>query len=316
MRLYITGGTGFLGSNILKVAQETRKADVFTTVYSYQPADDVTFGYGQVDMRNAKQVMQSVKRYTPTTIIHSAILNDFAAMYRERQLAWESYVSATRHLVAAANAVGAKFILISTDWVFDGTQGIADEDTPPNPINIYGVLKTIAETVVAESAENGVVARVSGVNGHHWLRPKEERLQNLGFGHFCTAVVKTLQQGQSFPVWTAEKDINLLATPSLASESAEMIMRIIEKDVRGICHCCIGETIDRMTLAQLTAEVFELDTSLITSSKPDRGEIAGVPIPVDTRLDAAKTAAALEYQLPTVRSILETYRNQLATNSL
>jgi len=40
--------------------------------------------------------------------------------------------------VDAANAVGAPVLLVSTDWVFDGTQGHAAEDEPPNPVNAYG----------------------------------------------------------------------------------------------------------------------------------------------------------------------------------
>ncbi len=79
-------------------------------------------------------------------------------MYRDRKLAWGSYVDATRNVVDAANAVGAKVILVSTEWVFGGTQRDADETTPP-----------------------------------------------------------------------------------LASESAEMMLRIIEHDKSGIFHCCGGE---------------------------------------------------------------------------
>lgn len=39
-------------------------------------------------------------------------------------------------LTDAANAAAAQLVLVSTDWVFDGTQGGADEPTPPNPISV------------------------------------------------------------------------------------------------------------------------------------------------------------------------------------
>ncbi|NJM42628.1 MAG: sugar nucleotide-binding protein, partial [Anaerolineae bacterium] len=186
-----------------------------------------------------------------------------------------------------------------------------------NPINYYGVLKVVCETIVQETAQNGAVARVAGVNGTHWARPNDERPQNLGFGHFCTAVVETLRKGEPFHVW--EGEINRVATPSLASESAEMILRIIEQDARGMFHCCGGERIERKALAMLTAEVFELDPTLIQTGAPewgDVGSIAGVRVPHDTSLSAAATAGKLGYRLPSARELLQCYRAEVDTGAL
>ncbi|MFN8488270.1 MAG: sugar nucleotide-binding protein [Caldilineaceae bacterium] len=256
-------------------------------------------------------MLASVRRYQPDALIHSAILNNFPLMYHDRPLAWRSYVDSTRYLTEAANEVGAKIIMVSTDWIFDGTQANADETTPPNPLNLYGVLKVVGETIIRETAHNGAVARVSGVNGMHWLRPDEARPQNLGFGHFVTAVVETLQQGQPFVVW--EGAINMVATPSLASESAEMMLRIIQQDKQGTFHCCSGESLSRLELAKATAEVFELDASLIRTGQPDWGDLVGIGIPRDTSLSAVATAKQLDYPLPTVRQLLQTYRRQMET---
>ena len=38
----------------------------------------------------------------------SAILNDFDLMYRDRALAWRTYVEATHNLVDAANAADSR----------------------------------------------------------------------------------------------------------------------------------------------------------------------------------------------------------------
>ena len=55
MRIYMTGGTGFVGSNIVKVAVERYDADVFTTVLSWQADGPTPFQYGRVDMGNRQQ---------------------------------------------------------------------------------------------------------------------------------------------------------------------------------------------------------------------------------------------------------------------
>lgn len=314
MRLYLTGGTGFVGSNIIKVATERYGARVFTTVHSWQPAGPLSFEYGRVDIRNRAQVLESVRAFKPDAIIHAAILNDFMRMYRDRKLAWQAYVDSTRYLTHAANLTGAKMIFVSSDWVFDGTQGEADETTPPNPINLYGVLKVVGETVVTETANNGAVARIAGVNGTHWLRPDRPLTQNVGLGNLITAVVDTLQTKQPFIVW--EGEINMRATPCLASESAEMMMRIIRNDRQGIFHCCGGQSVGRMELAVAAARIFGLDAGLLQYGPPDWSGMVGVPVPKDTSLSARYTAEQLDYPLPDIEQILQTYRWERKTGSL
>ena len=314
MKIYMTGGTGFVGSNIVKVAVERYDADVFTTVHSWQADGPIPFQYGRVDMGNRQQLLDSVRAFKPDAIIHSAILNDFSQMYQDRRLAWQSYVDSTRYLTEAANEIGAKIILISSDWVFDGTQTNADETTPPNPKNLYGVLKVVGETIVMEAANNGAVARLSGVNGMHWTLPDKPLTQNVGFGNLIPAVVSKLQNSQPFIVW--EGEINMYATLSLASESAEMVMRIIQQDKQGIFHCCCGESLTRIKLARAAAEAFDLDAGLIESGQPVWDGMAGVPIPNDTSLSATVTAEQLAYQLPSVRQVLQIYRQQRETRKL
>jgi dTDP-4-dehydrorhamnose reductase len=315
MKLYLTGGTGFLGSNLIRVAREDHRWDVYTTVNAWQPTSPVDFAYGRVDISTRDDVLRSVRDVQPDAIVHSAILNDFDLLYRDRALAWRTYVEATHHLVDAANAVGCKVILISTDWVFDGTQIDADESTPPNPINYYGVLKVACERVVAERAHNGAVARVAGVNGVQWLRRDDVQGQNAGYGHFATAILAELRQGGTAAVWSGP-NINMRATPSLASESARMVMRIIDRDKQGIFHCCGGEAIGRAEFARLIAETFGYDPDGIAPVARAEGVPGGVRVPFDTSLNAARTAQALDYRLPGVRELLAAFKAQVTTGVL
>ncbi len=314
MKLFVTGGTGFVGSNIIKVAIERHDASVVTTSHSYSGDGSETFSIVPVDMTDGPQLRDAVMSARPDAIVHAAILADFNLMYADRSLAWKSYVESTQTLVTAANELDARMVLVSTDWVFDGAQPGATEDTPPNPINLYGVLKVIGETIVTASARNGAVARVAGVNGTHWLRDDYVPEQNPGLGHFVGAVVRSLRAGEPFPVWTGP--LNMAGTPSLASESAEMIMRIIEKDRRGVFHCTGRDAVDRMGLAVATAEAFDLDTGLITIGPGDLSSTGPAPIPLDTSLDATATGELLDYELPGLDRLLEIFRHEVDHNEL
>src|SRR5262245_2732339 len=160
MRIYVTGSSGMVGSNLIKVAVERHSIQIFATIHKRPPEHAVPYDYGRVDMCDRSQVQQTVRAFRPDAIVHCAILSGQPLMYRERKLAWQSYVEATRYLAEAANEIGAKMVLVSTDWVFDGTQAPADETTPPNPINYYGVLKVVGETLIGSLSKNWAVARV------------------------------------------------------------------------------------------------------------------------------------------------------------
>lgn len=306
MKAIVTGGTGFVGSNIVRVFAERHGADVVVPTNRYVPTDSAVL-HEPLDLTDAAAVLAFAERHRPGVIVHSAILNDFGRLYRERDVAWQSYVGATRHVVAAANVVDARVILVSTDWVFDGTQAFATEQTPPNPINLYGVLKMASELVVTESADRGSVARVSGVNGMHWARPTTPRAQDRGFGYFVASIVDALRAGRRFRVWEAT-DINMSATPSLATECAEMMWRVADRDLSGTFHCSGGESVSRRELAEQTCEAFDLDRSLLEFGPPDPDTMPGAPIPYDTSLNAQATMAALDYEAPSLADLLAKFR--------
>jgi dTDP-4-dehydrorhamnose reductase len=314
MRAYVTGASGFVGSNIARVLGERHGAQLCTPVHRVRPSGALADA-PVVDLADAAAVRASVLAFRPDVIVHSAILNDFDAIYADRRAGWTAYVEATEHVVDAANEVGARVVLVSTDWVFDGTQGGADETTPPNPVNLYGVLKLASELVVLERARHGSVARISGVNGVHWARHEMPVAQNAGFGYFVDTVRLTLGAGRPFTVWEGAR-INMVATPTLASDAAERIWAIADRGLDGVFHCCGAEATGRLDLALATAAAWSLDPSLIRTGPPDGEQLGGAPVPYDSSLSCAGTAAALEMPPLPVAEQLRRMRLQLETGEL
>ena len=302
----MTGGTGFVGSNIVHQAVAAGH-EVMTTFNSYRPTGRERYRLERIDMRDGRAVMSGVMSFQPDLVIHCAILNDLGALYRDRKAAWRAYVDATRATAHAASAAGAAYVLVSTDWVFDGAQPGADESTPPNPINLYGVLKMASEIVALE--RGGAVGRVSGVNGVHRTRPCAPRAQDPGFGYFVASIVDALSRSRRFTVWESDR-INMVATPSLASECADLILEIGVRRLDGVFHCCGADGIGRAELARLTCRVFDLDPGLLDFGPPDAAAMSGAPIPYDTTLTAPRTSRLLGREPTPLRLLLERFRDE------
>jgi dTDP-4-dehydrorhamnose reductase len=282
VRIFLTGASGFVGSN-------------FAAVFAQHGADLTCPTHAELDLADPGATVRAVAAEAPDAIVHAAILNDPVAMAADRRAAWDGYVGATRNVVDAANAAGAHVVLVSTDWVFDGTQGPADEDTPPNPVNQYGFLKAASELVVAERADRGTVARIAGVQGVHRARTTTPRRQDFGFGYLVASMVEALRSGDTFTVWESGA-INTLATPTLATDAGELIWRALERGATGVLHCVGGEHADRVTLARRSAAAFGLDPELVLTGPPP--EPPACAVPYDTRLDASATADTLDVELP------------------
>jgi dTDP-4-dehydrorhamnose reductase len=301
MRIYLTGASGFVGSNLAHVFGHGHGAEVIAPAHEH------------VDLTDELMVRRSVLATKPDAIVHAAIWNDPAGLRSDRERAWAAYVDATRNVVAAANAIDAHVVLVSTDWVFDGRQAPATESEPPNPINTYGFLKCCSELIVRETAGRGTIARIAGVQGVHRARPNTPRAQDAGFGYFVASLVDALRAGERFAVWEGS-GLNRLATPTLATDAGELIWRALERELTGVLHCCGGEHVDRVGLARRAARVFELDPELIEVVAPPDGVAGSEPVPVDTRLDARATALALGVEFPGLDAMLARLRGEVESS--
>lgn len=306
MRILVTGAGGFVGSNVVHEAV-ARGHDVVGLVRSAPPIQEPGCTYAAADLLDPVATRTAVAEAHPDAVVHAAILNDPAGLFADRRLAWKSYVGATRVVADAANEVGALLVTISTDWVFDGREGGYAEDAPPNPVNFYGVLKALSEVVTLERARHAAVARIAGVMGTHRARPALPRGQDAGFGYFVASIADALERGEPFTVWESDQ-INVRATPSLASHSARLLLDLCERRLTGVFHCVGAEATTRMELARATADVFELDSSLLRSGPPPLAALGAEPVPRDTSLVAMETAAALGTELPSIRELLVLFR--------
>src|SRR6185295_12954744 len=87
------------------------------------------------------------------------------------------------HVAEASERLGIRLIHVSTDFVFDGSQGRPYAPTDrPNPLGVYGRTKLEGEQAVQRWAPSALIVRTAWVyskHGHNFvlkmLRVMEER---------------------------------------------------------------------------------------------------------------------------------------------
>ncbi len=81
-----------------------------------------------------------------------------------RRAAWQVNVDATRQLVDIAREHQATLVSISSDYVFDGSVPVHDEDEPCSPLGVYGQTKAAADQITATLSAHYII-RTSWVIG-------------------------------------------------------------------------------------------------------------------------------------------------------
>jgi dTDP-4-dehydrorhamnose reductase len=177
--------------------------------------------------------------------------------------------------------VKARFIFVSTDFIFDGNNGPYKEDDEPAPVNYYGSTKLVAEKAVMESGLNWAIARTILVYG---VAPTTGRTNIVSW------VKQSLENKTPIRMVTDQ-----LRTPTFVHDLAAGIILMIEKNAQGVYHLSGEEKMTPYEMAIETAEFFGLDRSLISESlSPDIKQPAVRP--PRTGFDISKAKRDLGYQ--------------------
>jgi dTDP-4-dehydrorhamnose reductase len=141
MHLVVTGGSGYLGSELLR------------------RSDAVGLRSADADVRDADALDRVLASHRPDAVIHTAYRQDPPD-------AWPVNVDGSRHVARAARRLGARLIHVSTDVVFAGHLGRPYvESDPPDPVTDYGSSKATAEDVVRAAHPDALIVRTSLIYG-------------------------------------------------------------------------------------------------------------------------------------------------------
>ena len=114
----------------------------------------------QVNILEPEKLLTFLESFKPSVVLHLAAYTDVASAEQQKDLCWKINVEGTRNVARAANALGARMVHISSDYVFDGERGNYLETDTPNPSNYYSLTKVVAEEA-ARAAQDVLIVRTS-----------------------------------------------------------------------------------------------------------------------------------------------------------
>jgi len=275
LRLLITGASGLYGSKLAHLAVEKDYEVYSTDVQELQ----VWGNFVKMDVSNKNVVDEAFIQIKPDVVVHAATLTDVDKCELNRELAWKINVEGTKNILEAAKAQGTFVIYISTDYVFSGEKGNYKETDKPNPIQYYGWTKLKSEELVKTVVDEYFIGRPSVIYGS---------TPAAGKVNFALWVIETLRKGGRVKIVTDQWN-----TPTLNTNLAEMTLEVAERRLIGTYHTCGATRVSRFEFAQLIAQTFGLDKTLIDTARAS-DFIWPAKRPMDSSLDTSKAQQILQ----------------------
>jgi len=287
-RVLDVGGTGLLGQYIGEEALR-RGHEVIATHRGRQAPDNKRIDWHRLDIRDSAAVSALVRSVEPNLVLNAAAMTDVDRCEADPDEATDVNGTAAGHLAFLSNEVGAAFVHISTDYVFDGT-GPATEDTEPHPLNTYGATKLFGERVVRQAHSDSAVLRLSSVFGWNRLFSKTNAV---------TWILQKLEAGQEVPLFHDQR-----VTPTYAKTAAKVAFDLWDQHASGLFHVSCPDCASRVEMGRAVAEVFH-----ISNPKLNPIPLGSVALrakrPLAPCLVVRKVEETLKRPMPTFRACLE-----------
>ncbi len=285
MRTVVTGASGMLGSAIHRELVERR-----------EPVE----GWSRsvpVDLTETKEVDRILRASRPELIIHCAALTDADFCEANQRVAWIVNGDIPGDLALTAKAIGARFIYISTDAVYDDDKpGRRREDERPNPKSVYAETKLEGEGRVLAVYPEALVVRTTMFG---WTLPTAPRPK---FAEQILAALTAGEPREPKPLWT-----DAIFSPLHVDMLGEILLDLAEMDVSGVLNVGSRHPVSKWDFGWQMAVIFDLDWDGITTALVD-----DVPLPARRTKNVGLNVKAVERLLgpmPTVEmGIVQLYQ--------
>lgn len=191
-----------------------------------------------LDVSDKDKILSIVAEYKPDVIVNAAAYTAVDKAENEPEIAALVNTVGPANLSSAAKQFGARFIHVSTDYVFDGTSKYPYlEHDLTNPLGVYGKSKLEGELAAARDFPESIIVRTA------WV-----------FSEYGNNFLKTmLRLGADRPSLGIVADQR--GCPTYAGDIAVALIKLIENNANGgVYHYCGDKSV---TWYEFATEIFK-----------------------------------------------------------
>ncbi len=155
MRIAVLGPNGQLGSDIFAVAARNDADDELVAVHR-----------SQLDVTNLDDIERILEPTAFDALVNCTSYHKTDEVETNAALGFAVNAHAVERMAMVCERKGARFVQISTDYVFCGDAMTPyTEDDAPGPVNVYGASKFMGETLARRAHDDTIVLRVASLFG-------------------------------------------------------------------------------------------------------------------------------------------------------
>jgi len=276
-RVFVLGGTGFLGEHVVRAALAAGYEPV--AIARRPPATRVC-AFAALDVADTDALARLLEELAPSAVVNCAALARVADCDADPERARRLNSEVPGVLARLAHERGLRFVHVSTDLVYGAraapATGFAEGDEP-GPVSAYGLTKLAGERAVLDADPRAAVARLPLLCG-------DSSGRGLGASDSVIAAVVRGERPRLF--------VDEWRTPLDAADAAGALVELAGSDLAGHLHVAGPARMTRFELGlrALRAAGYARAEELVVAARRG-GEHAGRP--ADVALDATRARTLL-----------------------
>jgi dTDP-4-dehydrorhamnose reductase len=223
----------------------------------------------------------------PGVVVYAAGITNVDECETDEPLANRLHAEIPAALAAASDLIGAIFILISTDHLWDGTGSMVSEDEPPKPVNAYARSKAMGEAMVTAASSSALIVRTNFFgDGRPWRKSLSDWM------------LEQIRSGKSFNAF-----VDAHFTPIGLPLLYDLIVEAAAAGLRGVYHAGGSERLSKHDFAVRLAHWCGYPAVGIHAGFLAQAQLRARR-PRDMSLSSQRLAAALGRPMPDVAESL------------